>query len=667
MNTITEVGKGFLLFSLALSFAFAGVQLTYAAAPDGDGPWADAVVDYSPGQRDDGTPVDPARAIEESALGVAEDGDSINFAALGYGGSITLSFENGIANGEGADFEVVETTYNNNTCDQYPERATLEVSEDGITWHDAVTASDCQDLEFDLEDLDLQCIVYVRITDATNADDFNVGHITDGYDVDGVRALHAGTCEPETDFEYQCDAGFLYLDVNNSSTEADLYLVDTGNGAGELKKTYSGDFRNNLAADSEGNVFAIDRTTKMIVQLMPDGTTVNIAQTELPSVDGTLAIAPDDTMYIALNNDELYSIDMDGTTVSLTTLQEIDVQGGDIAVNEDNVMTIINTEGEAWTVDLGNGYAVANLGNIGTTRITGMTYADGVYYVTNDTDKKVYSFTHTTITAVELGSFGADFGSGDAASCAPERLEASVSVEKSAEGYVSSPFEVNADEDVTYTYAVTNDGQLSLTNVVVEDDKCDSVEEPTDDNGNGKLDIGETWNYSCTQTMTELGSVINTVSVNGNDSFGDPVEEAQDTFETVVKAYGCTLTQGYWKTHGDPLNEKKYDSDWAVFGEEDDIKSEVDIMTTQSKGNYWYMLYSQYTAAYLNSQTAWTPAPVQDALVDALALLNPENREALALKGKKKDKALHAQFVSVSGILTNYNEGDIGPGHCSDY
>ena len=30
------------------------------------------------------------------------------------------------------------------------------------------------------------------------------------------------------------------------------------------------------------------------------------------------------------------------------------------------------------------------------------------------------------------------------------------------------------------------------------------------------------------------------------------------------------------------------------------------------------------------------------------------------------DKALRAQFINLASILADYNEGDIGPGHCDD-
>lgn len=208
ITKLNYVGMTVLAFIFASAFLFTlTTSVAKAAAPDGAGPWADFVVDYNPGLRDNSTPVDPARAIPEAALGVAEDNDTINFVALGFGGDLTLGFLNGIANGAGADFAVTETTFSNQNCAAYPERAMLEVSEDGVTWYVAQTPiGDCQDLTFDIgEVLDeqqqpvvLECINYVRITDTSDLDEFdalNLNHITDGYDVDGIMALHdAGSC-----------------------------------------------------------------------------------------------------------------------------------------------------------------------------------------------------------------------------------------------------------------------------------------------------------------------------------------------------------------------------------------------------------------------------------------------------------------------------------------
>jgi uncharacterized repeat protein (TIGR01451 family) len=74
---------------------------------------------------------------------------------------------------------------------------------------------------------------------------------------------------------------------------------------------------------------------------------------------------------------------------------------------------------------------------------------------------------------------------------------------------------VAAGSTVTFTYVVTNTGNVPLANVVVSDDKLGPVTSFTGDtNGNGLLDLTETWTY--TRTATALaGQQTNTGTVTG--------------------------------------------------------------------------------------------------------------------------------------------------------
>lgn len=154
-----------------------------AGAPDGAGAWADEVVTTSQGMRKDGSPVLPIRSNPGAALGVAESNTvPSNFYSLGFGGSITLRFDNPISDG----VVVVEATNL-----PYPtETALVELSADGSTWLTAGTVA--ADGAVNMPER-LSCARFVRVTDTSNAAGFPDD--ADGYDVDGVGALAGIPCE----------------------------------------------------------------------------------------------------------------------------------------------------------------------------------------------------------------------------------------------------------------------------------------------------------------------------------------------------------------------------------------------------------------------------------------------------------------------------------------
>ncbi len=177
------VMRTFFSLLLLVLFFVTSVSLVLAATPDGSGPWADQVISSSQGVMKNGSPVPAIRSNPAAALGVAEnDTADGTFFSLGFGGQITLHFDNGVRNGA----IVIESTTPN-----YPlETAQVEVSSDNSSW--TVVGQVSQDGQVNLPS-DLSCVNYVRVTDSSDPVIFP-DDIADGYDVDGVQAINNEPC-----------------------------------------------------------------------------------------------------------------------------------------------------------------------------------------------------------------------------------------------------------------------------------------------------------------------------------------------------------------------------------------------------------------------------------------------------------------------------------------
>jgi len=166
-----------ILFSLIISLFVIAVP-AFAAAPDGLGPWADKVISFHQGLMKNGLPVPAIRSNPLAALGVAENTPTVDstFVSLGFGGTITLGFKNGIKNG----VLVVEATIEPGYPD---ETAKVEVSPDKYHWFAAGNVVQGGQVGVPYH---AGCIHYVRITDTSSPTNFS-DPTADGYDVDGVK------------------------------------------------------------------------------------------------------------------------------------------------------------------------------------------------------------------------------------------------------------------------------------------------------------------------------------------------------------------------------------------------------------------------------------------------------------------------------------------------
>ncbi len=145
---------------------------------------------------------DPTKALvyddeyDDKALA---DG-SYNFVSLGFGGSIILTVLEGysIANGDGYDFKLFETTYDKNAdiWEKYKETAHVyaykgQYVPEGDNWFDLGLAY--QDGEFELGE-QLLFTTAIKIVDVSRENGFTTAG--DGYDLDGMVIRNVGNPVP---------------------------------------------------------------------------------------------------------------------------------------------------------------------------------------------------------------------------------------------------------------------------------------------------------------------------------------------------------------------------------------------------------------------------------------------------------------------------------------
>lgn len=139
-------------------------------------------------------------------------------------------------------------------------------------------------------------------------------------------------------------------------------------------------------------------------------------------------------------------------------------------------------------------------------------------------------------------------------------------------------------------------------------------------------------------------------------------------FEIELVYTGCTKGQGYWKTHS-KYGPAPYDSVWTLVGEDSTFflsnKTYYQVCwTPPSSGNAYYMLAHFYIATKLNFESGADPSEAQEAFDDATELFETYTPEYI--NGLKGNNPIRQHFISLKNILGQYNDGEIGPGHCEE-
>jgi hypothetical protein len=129
------------------------------------------------------------------------------------------------------------------------------------------------------------------------------------------------------------------------------------------------------------------------------------------------------------------------------------------------------------------------------------------------------------------------------------------------------------------------------------------------------------------------------------------------------------LTPGYWKTHS-TYGPASYDDTWASLGEDTAFFSSettyYGALWTSPNGNAYWILAHAYIAAELNQLNGADFTAAQAAFDSATALFSNPSYTPTYIGSLRGNSPLRATFISLATILDNYNNGLIGPGHCSE-
>jgi hypothetical protein len=103
----------------------------------------------------------------------------------------------------------------------------------------------------------------------------------------------------------------------------------------------------------------------------------------------------------------------------------------------------------------------------------------------------------------------------------------------------------------TFIYRETNDGGDPISGVSVSGSICGpATYQSGDTSGNGVLDPGETWVFTCTHTFSATGTFTDTATATGTDTTSNLPAPAETASATVQVGTGnAAVGLGFWKNH----------------------------------------------------------------------------------------------------------------------
>jgi hypothetical protein len=133
---------------------------------------------------------------------------------------------------------------------------------------------------------------------------------------------------------------------------------------------------------------------------------------------------------------------------------------------------------------------------------------------------------------------------------------------------------------------------------------------------------------------------------------------------------GCTLTQGYWKTHS-ALGPAPSDPAWLNIGAAGQntlffntgLSWYTIFHMPPSGGNGFLILAHQYMAAKLNILNGASSTPAVDAAITAAETYFSGKGAGVT---SESDKTINNQLKALASTLESFNSGATGPGHCDD-